>query len=117
MKEEIPPRRVLLRSALVFACSLCLPPALSGCDNKKDSNAKGAVPAGPSANSSAAGPGAAAPSAAKKLAKASVKYQMQPNGDQKCSLCQFFIAESKTCQLVEGDISPDGWCVQWAKKI
>lgn len=117
MKEENPSRRVVLRSGLLFACGLCLPPALSGCDSKKESNAKSAVPAGPAANSSTAGPGAVAPSAAKKQAKESVKYQMQPKGDQKCSLCQFFIAESKTCQLVEGEISPDGWCVQWAKKV
>jgi len=27
-----------------------------------------------------------------------------------------FIAESNTCKLVEGQISPDGWCVLWAKK-
>jgi len=27
-----------------------------------------------------------------------------------------FIAESKTCKLVDGQISPEGWCSLWAKK-
>ena len=27
-----------------------------------------------------------------------------------------FIAESGSCKLVEGKISPDGWCTLWAKK-
>jgi hypothetical protein len=25
-----------------------------------------------------------------------------------------FIAESNTCKLVEGKISPEGWCIIWA---
>jgi hypothetical protein len=25
-----------------------------------------------------------------------------------------FIADSNTCKLVEGTVSPEGWCVIWA---
>jgi hypothetical protein len=45
-----------------------------------------------------------------------VQYQTQPKGDQKCGGCLHFIAESNTCKLVEGQISPDGWCILWAQK-
>ena len=36
-------------------------------------------------------------------------YQDKPNGDKRCAGCRFFKAP-KSCQLVQGDISPDGWC-------
>ncbi len=43
-------------------------------------------------------------------------YQDTPgkNG-QKCSACRFFKAPSG-CSIVTGKISPNGWCVAWAKK-
>jgi hypothetical protein len=44
-----------------------------------------------------------------------VQYQQQPKGEQKCSACTHFIADSKTCKLVEGQINPEGWCVLWVK--
>jgi hypothetical protein len=49
-----------------------------------------------------------------KLSKTQVKYQQQPNGDQQCSKCMHYIAESSTCKLVEGPINPNGWCTLWA---
>jgi hypothetical protein len=57
----------------------------------------------------------AAPAAPAKVSQASVKYQTQPKGEQKCANCMHFIAESNTCKLVEGNISPEGWCILWAK--
>ncbi len=51
----------------------------------------------------------------KKLTQVSVKYQQQPHGDQKCATCVQFIPPS-SCNLVEGKINPEGWCVLWAKK-
>ena len=112
MKDEIPPRRVVLRGALAVGCSLWLPIVLSGCDSKKGANPSSSAPTGsptPSANS-------ATPAATTKVAQASVQYQTQPKGDQKCNGCQNFIAESNTCKLVDGQISPDGWCSLWTKK-
>jgi len=121
MKDEIPPRRIVLRGALAVGWSLLVPAALFGCDSKKDATSTGAAPDSPPppASADAAAPAASADSstpAAAKVSQASVQYQTQPKGDQKCSLCQHFIAESNTCKLVEGQISPEGWCILWAKK-
>ncbi len=56
-----------------------------------------------------------------KATKAAMKYQDKPKDDQKCSDCKFFIpGESSkangTCQVVEGSISPQGWCTAYVKK-
>lgn len=100
-KEEILSRRAVLRGALAVGCSLLLPASFS-------------VNAAP-ASAPATGADSAAP-AAKKVTKASVHYQTHPKGEQKCSRCANFIAESKTCKRVEGQINPEGWCVLWMKK-
>lgn len=131
MQEETPSRRVVLRGALALGCGLLMPAALFGC-GKKEADSAGAAPdssAPPSADSAvqAPGPEAAAPEGspaagtesaapAAKVSQASVQYRTQPNGEQKCSTCVHFIAESNTCKLVEGQISPEGWCVLWARK-
>ena len=112
MKEDIPPRRVVLRGALAVGCSLWLPIAFSGCDLKKGADSGSAAPAG----SPAASGNVAAPPATNKVSQASVQYQTQPKGEQKCSNCVNFIAESNTCKLVDGQISPEGWCTLWTKK-
>lgn len=59
--------------------------------------------------------------AAAKMAKSAAKYQDKPKNGQDCAACRFFIAPSGgkktgTCQLVEGDISPKGWCQLFVKK-
>lgn len=117
VNEDIPPRRVVLRGALAVGCSLLLPAALFGC-GKKDENATGAAPAAPdsTANGTDATPDAAAPGEPGKSSQASVQYQDQPKGDQKCDGCLHFIAESYTCKVVEGQISPNGWCILWIQQ-
>lgn len=100
MKEYIPTRRRILRAALATGCSLWMPLVLAA-DAPKNETTSPAKPV-------------AAP--AKKVPQASVHYQMKPKGDQKCSNCLNFIAESNTCKLVEGKISPEGWCTLWVKK-
>ncbi|MBF0324997.1 high-potential iron-sulfur protein [Magnetospirillum moscoviense] len=95
MNEELPTRRVVLRGALAVGCGLFLPLLSPGQARAQ----------------------AAATDAPKKMKQATVRYQAQPKGEQKCSGCTNFIAESKTCKLVEGQISPDGWCNMWAKKV
>lgn len=118
MKEEIPSRRIVLRGAMAVGFGLLVPSVLIGCE-KKSANSTSSAPA-PASSAPASPPVASADSAAptttKKLAKASVQYQTQPKGEQKCSTCINFIAESNTCKLVEGPISPEGWCALWAKK-
>jgi uncharacterized protein YjbJ (UPF0337 family) len=111
-KEEIRPRRLVLRGALVLGCSPWVPIALVGCDSKKDADSSSAAPAGSPATSA----GSAAPAATSKVSQASVQYQAQPKGEQKCGGCLNFIAESNTCKLVAGQVSPEGWCSLWAKK-
>jgi len=120
---ELPPRRVVLRGALALGCGLLAPAALFGCD-KQEADSTGAAPeaAPPSADSAMQAPDApqgsaesVAPAAAKEP-QASVQYQAEPKGDQQCSGCMHFIAESNTCKLVEGQISPNGWCTLWAKE-
>lgn len=121
----VQPRRAVLRGALAVGCGLLVPAALLGCEAGKepetgaenDSAAPTADPASAGLPEPAPAPGAesAAPAAPEKVSQASVQYQTQPKGDQKCANCTHFIAESNTCQRVEGDISPDGWCTLWAK--
>lgn len=50
-----------------------------------------------------------------KVSKQDAKYQDTPNNGNKCSACQYF-EPPHTCRLVEGDISPDGWCSFFIKK-
>jgi hypothetical protein len=61
-----------------------------------------------------------------KASKASVHYRDYPNGMQVCHMCKFYIGgrsgmmgrgmmgggmmRSGSCQVVEGRISPMGWC-------
>ena len=112
IKEEIPPRRVALRGALAVGCSMLISTGLSGCDSKKGANSTSAAPA----NSPATSTESPARAATGKVTQASVQYQTRPKGDQKCGGCLNFIAESNTCKLVDGQISPEGWCSLWAKK-
>ena len=86
MKEQVSPRRRVLRAALATGCSMWMPIVL------------------------------AADAPVKKVAQATVQYQSKPKGEQKCSACTNFIAESNTCKLVEGKVSPEGWCTLWVKK-
>lgn len=112
IKEEILPRRAVLRGALAVGCGLWLPIAFSGCDSNKGANSTSSAPT----SSPTAGTSSAAPAATSKVPQASVQYQSQPKGELMCSGCMNFIAESNTCKLVDGQISPDGWCSLWTKK-
>ncbi len=48
--------------------------------------------------------------------KKQFKYQDKPGPHgQKCSGCRFFKRPS-SCSIVQGKISPNGWCIAWAKK-
>jgi len=50
-----------------------------------------------------------------KVAKAAMKYQDHPNGDKQCSNCMQFIPPD-SCKVVEGKVSPNGYCIAWVKK-
>jgi High potential iron-sulfur protein len=56
-----------------------------------------------------------------KASKQAMHYQDQPKDGQKCATCVQFIPGEKPgangeCQVVEGPISPDGWCIEYIKK-
>lgn len=50
-----------------------------------------------------------------KTSKKIAKYQDHPNKGQDCDDCRFF-RPPHSCQLVEGNINPHGWCSFFAKK-
>ncbi len=52
---------------------------------------------------------------AAKMAKTAVAYQDTPKGDHQCSNCALF-QPPNSCQFVDGEISPSGWCKVWVKK-
>ena len=56
-----------------------------------------------------------------KGSQAQFKYQSTPKNGQKCSGCTQFIPNSSpgkngTCKVVDGSISPNGWCIAYAPK-
>lgn len=53
--------------------------------------------------------------AQQKASKEAMKYQEKPNGDMKCSNCLQFEPPA-SCKVVDGKISPDGYCIAWVKK-
>jgi len=59
--------------------------------------------------------GATQPAAAGSMTQKAAGYQPTPKGDQRCDNCTLFVAPS-SCKLVEGDISPSGWCRLYQKK-
>ncbi|MDO9467801.1 MAG: high-potential iron-sulfur protein [Thiobacillus sp.] len=124
MEADMPSRRIVLRGALAAGCSLMLPAALlMGCDAPQEvssvdrdnlpSDAEARSAASPSSDQPS-GQMAAAPAEAVKSSQASVQYQAQPKGEQKCGNCMHFVAESNTCKRVDGTINPQGWCIIWA---
>jgi hypothetical protein len=51
--------------------------------------------------------------AAEKMTLQEAGYQDTPNGIYSCGMCTFFEAP-KSCKVVAGDISRDGWCKVFA---
>jgi hypothetical protein len=48
-----------------------------------------------------------------KMTKARAEYQEAPNGIYSCATCTLFVPPAG-CKVVEGEISPDGWCKAFA---
>ena len=53
--------------------------------------------------------------AQQKASKEAMKYQEKPNGNMQCDNCSQFVAPN-SCKVVEGTISPTGYCIAWVKK-
>ena len=50
-----------------------------------------------------------------KVSQQASAYQTSPKNGQRCTDCALYIAPA-SCKLVEGAISPAGWCKFFAKK-
>lgn len=53
-------------------------------------------------------------------AKDAVSYQEQPKDGQQCSNCRYYIEDKDgngmgACAIVEGEISPEGYCVSFVQ--
>ena len=53
--------------------------------------------------------------------KSDMHYQDKPNNGQRCADCIQFIPGKDpkgpgACKVVEGEISPNGWCIEFIKK-
>ena len=51
---------------------------------------------------------------AAKAPQKSVAYQESPKGAQKCDNCSLWEAPN-ACKVVDGTISPEGWCMIYKK--
>ena len=105
-------RRVFLGGTLIGATALAgsipIPAEAqygSGGGASSGAGAGGGAGGGAGARSGAAGGGAGRA----KEAKSAARYQDKPNGDQRGGRCAHFRAPN-ACQIVEGQISPNGWC-------
>ena len=119
MDKQIATRRRFLREVLCLSCALGSTALVAACGRDDPTNAepsqatadrKPERPASePPAGEMTSKPGA-------KVDKQTVQYQERPKGDRSCANCVHFDADSQTCALVAGDISPQGWCSLWAGK-
>jgi hypothetical protein len=50
-----------------------------------------------------------------KMTPTAAAYQDKPKGDASCASCALFLPPS-SCTLVDGTISPNGWCRFYSKK-
>jgi hypothetical protein len=50
-----------------------------------------------------------------KMTQTAAAYQGTAKGDQSCANCALFQAPS-SCTLVDGTVSPNGWCRFYSKK-
>ena len=56
-----------------------------------------------------------------KASQSSMHYQTSPNNGMQCAGCNFFIpgddaSSDGTCKIVDGTISPHGYCMAYAAK-
>jgi len=64
---------------------------------------------------SAAGALSTAAEAQTKAPQKLVAYESTPKEGHSCATCQYF-QPPNACKVVEGPISPAGWCNLWAQK-
>lgn len=121
-KHDMQRRRVLY-GMLTAGCAATVPMLFVGCERQEtqapEPQSSGGAPSPVPADMAAAVRGAAEDAAedtgAGKMSQVQARYQERPSGDQQCSNCSNFIAEENTCKVVQGQVSPQGWCTLWVK--
>lgn len=113
MQDHDPKRRTILLGTFAAGAAL----VLAGCQREQEGKVSGGT--NPEAESAADKARMEQERARNeepppKMSKEGAQYQETPQGDQKCANCANFIADSKTCKVVEGEVSPQGWCIMWA---
>ena len=88
------------------------PPHLSALISRRGVLGHGAFLAGGAA---VAGGILVATSATAKISQKGVSYQATPKGAARCDKCKFWKPPA-ACTLVDGVISPAGWCTLYATK-
>ena len=58
-------------------------------------------------------PGISRAVASDKMTRQQAQYQDTPNGIYSCANCSLF-ERPKSCKVVDGDVSEDGWCKAFA---
>lgn len=58
---------------------------------------------------------AASPAIAAKMSPRAMSYRPTPNGNQSCGNCANFQPPA-SCKVVDGAISPSGWCILYRAK-
>jgi hypothetical protein len=53
--------------------------------------------------------------AATKMSQKAARYQATPKGAQRCDNCNQFLSPT-ACKVIDGDVSPSGWCVLYVAK-
>ncbi len=114
-------RRLFLHQLLMSGYTLAATAFIAACSkgDNGSSRAAGLQPAeqnspqppakDSSANSKAIGAGT-------KVSQQAANYQDEPKGNRSCANCLHFMPDTASCELVEGQISPHGWCILWVEK-
>ena len=50
-----------------------------------------------------------------KVSQSAAHFQPTPRDGQSCAQCYSFVAP-RTCKLVDGEVSPNGWCGLWTQR-
>lgn len=123
MPNHDPERRLFLARTITIGTALSVFPVLVACRDRdgnaeptsdqsrpnQDADERPGMPEDKS--TTAREPG----DATNKMTKSQAQYQEKPKGNQQCSNCVHYLAESGSCKLVEGSIAPDAWCMLWSE--
>ncbi len=112
--EKTLSRRAMLRRAVAVVGATGASAFAAGCGPSRTAAPPPAAPAPviPPAPPPMAETAPPPPIAAAKESKKEARYQTHPHGRERCGRCSHFV-KPNGCELVEGRISPRGWCTHF----